>query len=96
MNTEEIKSGVDRVSVMKQLDHLTDEVNKFAVNLEKMNNELSPLLPLPNEEPSNDKDNTKVESRQPESAMMDIVTNLTSRIRMLNSEVCNVMENIQI
>jgi hypothetical protein len=92
---DEVKKSED-VSVMRQLDSLTSEVNKLAESLEVMGNRLIPLLPLLDDKLSTGKEEYEVIEVKQESPMMDIAVHLTSRIRMLNREVCNVMENVQI
>ncbi len=82
----------NRASIGRQLDLLGSEINNLDESLQAMREKLEPLLPLPS--PIADGgDNVK---QQQESPLMDVVNNLTSRIRSMNSNVRCTLEEIQV
>jgi hypothetical protein len=84
----------ETISVGQQLGHLEKEIGILSDSISRLSGKLGPLMP-PNPPPTCGGDVAEIATNQ-KSDMMEHAIQLTSRLRGLNSLVCNLELDLQI
>ena len=86
-------AATEQISVGKQLDHLNKGIGTLEDTIQRLSVRLAPVLPpvMPTE--------CEAGIGQPgeqQSEMMNLVTQLTGKLRRLNSTVCHLESDVQV